>query len=165
MTLKTRGIFKAATLSLELGLAFDEFGMYLTFSFFSSASSHVLGAFAGILGAGEQSFESEPGFHGVRLSGLLHFSIRDFLRTVGALEVGPGFDGLDDDVFLKLSFLSSALSHPCSIADAFVYTKRRASRIQLTRSGYGMRYTSAVGKNTYDQPKSAKHINKRQSFA
>lgn len=88
----------------------------------------------------------------------------DFLGAVGALELDPGFDELNGNVFLKLSFLSSALSHPCSIADAFVYTKRRASRIQLTRSGYGIRYTSVVGKNTYDQPISAKHINASHSL-
>ena len=120
----------------------------------------VLGAFVGILEAGEASV-------GFALLGFFTsaFSVlSDFLGTVGALELGPGFDGLDEDVFLKLSFLSSALSHPCSIADAFVYTKRRASRIQLTRSGYGIRYTSIVGKNTYDQPISAKHINASHSL-
>ena len=95
----------------------------------------VLGAFIGILEAGEASV-------GFALLGFFTsaFSVlSDNLGTVGALELGPGFDGLDDDVFLKLSLLSSALRHPCSIADAFVYTQRRASRIQLTRSGYGIR--------------------------
>ena len=100
-----------------------------------------------------------PGFFPSAFSAL-----GDFLGTVSALELGPGFDGFDDDMFLKLSFLSSALSHPCSIADAFVYTKRRASRIQLTRSGYGILYTLIVGKNTYDQPISAKHINTSHSL-
>ena len=118
--------------------------MNLRCSFFSSASSHilrfVLGGFVGILGGGEQFFKSEPDFRGTRLAGLLHFSILslgDFLGTVGDLELGPGFDGLDD-VVLKLSFLSSALSHSCSSANAFAYIKPRAWRMQLTRSGYGI---------------------------